>query len=282
LKLACLKEQGQIKLHAMKTNLKLFKLSFLVSLTFFFSALEAFAGDAFIDRDGRTFTVSIDGINTTRIPARDIKDSESVVPYTIQWSVNVEQGPRCFRITPTDTRLGEPERIDVLIHEIQTDKPYNSWRNYTAVPSTLENTTTFLKGDGFCVSEYTLTDRLRFPSLPAGQYIAMISFWGKGNWDRQTILLTVAKSSAQVSEPPAAQPAVSEITDPAECTITYAAQRTMALHQQLEDKVAAGAADQDVFRSFGKDTEEFGALYSSNLPEVCSRLQTIKNKYQLK
>jgi hypothetical protein len=56
----------------------------------------------------------------------------------------------------------------------------------------------------------------------------------------------------------------------------------MALHQQLEDKVASGEADQDVFRSFGKDTEEFGTLYSSNLPEVCRRLQTIKNKYHLK
>lgn len=266
----------------MKTNFKPFKLSFLVSLVFFLSTLEAFAGDAFIDRDGRTFVVSIDGVITTRIPDRDIKDSESVVPYTIQWSANVEKGPSCFRITPTDTRLGEPERIDVLIHEIQADKPYNSWRNYTAVPSTLENTNTFLKGDGFCVSEYTLTDRLRFPSLPAGQYIAMISFWGKGNWDRQTILLTVAKSSSAVGEPVAAAPAVSEITDPAECTIVYAAQRTMALHQQLEDKVASGEADQDVFRSFGKDTEEFGELYSSNLPEVCRRLQTIKAKYHLK
>ena len=154
----------------MKTNVKLFKLSFLISLIFSFWTLEVFAGDAFIDRDGRTFTVSIDGVTTTRIPDRDIKDSKSVAPYTVQWSFNVEKGPRCIRITPKDPRLGEPERIDVLIHEIQTDKPFNSWRDYTAVPSTLENTTTFLKGDGFCISEYTLTDRLRFPSLPAGQY----------------------------------------------------------------------------------------------------------------
>jgi len=56
----------------------------------------------------------------------------------------------------------------------------------------------------------------------------------------------------------------------------------MALHQQLEDKVATGEVDQDVFRSFGKDTEDFGTLYTSNLPEVCHRLETIKGKYHLK
>ena len=244
--------------------------------------MKSFAADAFIDRDGRTFTVSIDGVTTVRIPTRDIKDSENAAPYTVQWSANVEQGPRCFRITPTDARLGKPERIDLLIHEIEANKPYNSWRNYKAVPSTLDNTTAFLSGDGFCATEYTLTDRLRFPGLPAGQYVAIISFWGEGNWDRQTIFLTVAKSPAQVSEATAATPAVPEITDPAECTIVYAAQRTMALHQQLEDKVASGEADQEVFRSFGKDTEDFGSLYSSNLPEVCRRLETIKNKYRLK
>ena len=205
-----------------------------------------------------------------------------MVPFTINWSLNLEKGPRCFRITPQDSRLGEPERIDVLIHEVQADKPHNSWRNYTAVPSTLENTPAFLKGDGFCASEFTLTERLRFPTLPAGQYVAMISFWGKGNWDRQTILLTVANSSAQAAEPAAAAPTVAEIADPAQCTIVYAAQRTMALHQQLEDKVASGQADQEVFRSFGKDTEQFGELYSSDLPEVCRRLQKIKEKYHLK
>ena len=264
----------------MKTNFKLLTLSFLISLIFTFSALEAFAGDAFIDRDGRTFNVSIDGAATTRVADRDIKDSASVAPYTVQWSASVEKGPRCFRITPTDARLGEPERIDVVIHEVQSDKPFNSWRDYKAVPSTLENTTTFLNGDGFCVSEYTLTDRLRFATLPAGQYIVMISFWGKGNWDRQTILLTVAKSSAQISEPVAS--VTTESAAPEECTIVYAARQTMALHQQLEDKVATGEVDQDVFRSFGKDTEEFGTLYSSNIPEVCRRLETIKNKYHLK
>jgi len=162
----------------MKATSKLFKFSFLISFILTFSTLEALAGDAFIDRDGRTFTVAIDGAATTRTADRDIKDSETVVPYTIQWSAKVEKGPKCFRITPTDPRLGEPERIDVLIHEIQSDKPFNSWRNYSAVPSTLENTKTFLSGNGFCVSEYTLSERLRFPSLPAGQYIAMISFLG--------------------------------------------------------------------------------------------------------
>lgn len=266
----------------MKTYFAALRTSVLLLLAALSQARDASAGDAFIDRDGRTFTVSVDGVATTRIPARDLRDSENVVPFTINWSLNLEKGPRCIRITPQDSRLGEPERIDVLIHEVQADKPHNSWRNYTAVPSTLENATAFLKGDGFCASEFTLTERLRFPTLPAGQYVAMISFWGKGNWDRQTILLTVANSSAQAAEPAAAAPTVAEIADPAQCTIVYAAQRTMALHQQLEDKVASGQADQEVFRSFGKDTEQFGELYSSDLPEVCRRLQKIKEKYHLK
>lgn len=267
----------------MKTKIKLFKLSSLILFILLVPTLEASAGDAFIDRDGRTFTVLIDGVATTRTPDRDIKDATSVAPYTVQWSANVGKGPRCFRITPTDARLGDPERIDVLIHEIQASKPYNSWRNFSAVPSTLENTKTFLNGDGFCVSEYTLTDRLRFPSLPAGQYMVMISFWGKGNWDRQTILLTVKESSTVVSNDASVSATTApEITAPSECDIAYAAKRTMALHQQLEDKVASGEINQDVFRSFGKDTEEFGLLYSTNVPEVCRRLETIKNKYHLK
>ncbi len=266
----------------MRTKFRHLTSALLASLALFTSTIEAFASDAFIDRDGRTFAVAVDGVTTTRIPPRDMKDSENVVPFTINWSLSLQTGPKCFRITPSDPRLGEPERVDVLIHEVQTDKPYNSWREYTAVPSTLENTGAFLKGDGFCASEYTLTERLRFPTLPAGQYIVMISFWGKGNWDRQTILLTVAKSSAQAVAPVAAQPAVAAIADPAQCTIAYAAQRTMALHQQLEDKVAAGEVDRDVFRSFGKETEEFGELYASDVPEVCRRLEKIREKYHLK
>jgi hypothetical protein len=265
----------------MKTHSTLFKLSFLFALIYSLSFQSVFASDAFIDRDGRTFTVSIDGALTTRIADRDIKDSDSVAPYTVQWSSSVDKGPKCIRITPTDARLGEPERIDVLIHEVQADKPYNTWRNYSAVPSTLQNTTAFLSGNGFCASEYTLTDRLRFSSLPAGQYIVMISFWGKGNWDRQTILLTVAQSGAQVSEPVAAAPAA-EAPAPADCTIQYAAVRTMELHKQLEDRVATGEATSDVFRTFGNDTKDFGDLYSSNLPEVCRRLEKIKKQYNLK
>ncbi len=263
----------------MKTNYTPFKFYFLISFIFFFFISDGLAADAFIDRDGRTFSVLIDGAATVRIPDRDIKDAQSFAPYTVQWSASVEKGPKCFRITPKDARLGEPEKIDVLIHEVQPTKPYNTWRDYSPVPSTIENTASFLKGEGFCVSEYTLTERLRFPSLPAGQYIVMISFWGKGNWDRQTILLNVAKSSAEVSEP--VTPAANSVP-PAQCTIVYAAQRTMALHQQLEDKVASGAISQDVFRSFGKDTEDFGSLYATDLPEVCRRLEAIKNKYHLK
>ena len=263
----------------MKIHSRILQTLFVVSIVS--PVYRVFAADAFIDRDGRTFTVAIDGATTTRVADRDIKDSTSVVPFTVQWSAKVQQGPRCFRITPTDSRLGEPERIDVLLHEVQSEKPYNMWRNYSAVPSTLENTKTFLTGNGFCPTEYSLSDRLRFSSLPAGQYIAMISFWGKGNWDRQTILFTVERSPAKIDEPKGSA-IVAAATAPTECTIVYAAQRTMALHQQLEDKVATGELSDDVFRSFGKDTEDFGALYGSNVPEVCKRLEGMTNKYHLK
>jgi len=59
----------------MKANIKLFKLSSLILFIFLVSTLEAYAGDAFIDRDGRTFTVLIDGVATTRTPDHDIKDA---------------------------------------------------------------------------------------------------------------------------------------------------------------------------------------------------------------
>jgi len=263
----------------MKTN---YKLAFLILFIFSFTTQDASAGDAFIDRDGRTFNVAIDGIATTRTADRDIKDSVSAAPYTVQWSAKVVTGPKCFRITPTDARLGEPEKIDLLIHEVQTDKPHNSWRKYSAVPSTLENTRAILAGNGFCAREYTLTERLRYPSLPAGQYIVMISFWGKGNWDRQTILLTVEQSPAEVSQPTVTSAPVTQNIAPADCTIAYAARQMMALHKQLEDKVATGELTSDVFSSFGKDTADFGTLYTSNLPEACRRLEKIKDKWQLK
>jgi len=256
------------------------RLAFL--FLFILTSSEASAGDAFIDRDGRTFDVAIDGIATTRIADRDIKDSVGVTPYTVQWNAKVGKGPRCFRLNPTDARLGEPEKIELLIHEVRSDRPYNSWRKYSAVPSTSLNTRSFLSGNGFCASEYTLTERLRYPSLPAGQYIAIISFWGKGNWDRQTILLTVEQSAAEIGESQATNATATQNIAPADCTIVYAAKQMMALHKQLEDKVATGELTSDVFSSFGKETQDFGTLYTSDLPEACRRLEKIKNKWQLK
>jgi len=242
--------------------------------------VNALADDAFIARDGRTFTVAIDGVLTARTADRDLRDSSTVSPYTTQWAFSSAKGPHCIRITPKDSRLGQPERIDVLIHEIASDQPFQQWRDYSLVPPTLENTGKFLEGEGFCVKEYSLTDRLHFPSLPNGEYVVQISFWGVGNWDRQTILLKVTDSGVNKNPEPQAT-ALPNVAS-GECDIATAAQRNMALHGQLEDMAARGEVSRDIFRTFADDTKDFGDLYVSNPAEICRRLDALKVKYKVK
>lgn len=153
---------------------------------------DAFAGDPLMDRTGRTLEVSINGEATKSIPEKDIKDSQGTEAFEVFWSGSLAAGPLCIKLTPKDPRLGKPEKIDVLIHEIQSDRPHQRWKSYDTVPSTGgESMEKFMSEKGFCPTEYTLTERLRYPTLPPGEYVFRIAYWGVGNWDRQDVLVTL-------------------------------------------------------------------------------------------
>ena len=66
-----------------------------------------------------------------------------------------------------------------------------------------------------------------------------------------------------------------------ECGIVEAQKKMMGMHEQLQDKVALGDADQDVFRQFGEDTAKIGELMSTNPSEACRQLDALKPKYKV-
>ncbi len=65
------------------------------------------------------------------------------------------------------------------------------------------------------------------------------------------------------------------------CTQADAHIKMMKMHEQLEDKVALGDMDRDVFRRFGDDTRAFGDLMYTNPSEICRRFDEMKKKYGL-
>ena len=154
---------------------------------------QANAGDPLMDRDGRTFTVAINGTETTRIAKRKIMDGKGAEAYEVFWTASAPKGPLCFKITPHDPRLGAVEKIDVLIFEINKERENQRWKSYDTVPSPTEQLAAFATDKGFCPTEYTLTERLRYPALPPGQYVFRIAYWGVGNWDRQDIEMTISE-----------------------------------------------------------------------------------------
>jgi len=173
-------------------NLSCFAL-LLVAVSLFTSPEQAFAGDPLMDRDGRTFTVAINGVETSRIPKRKIIDAQGNEAYEVFWTAKAAKGPLCFKITPHEPRLGAVEKIDVLIFEIHKEREYQKWKSYDTVPKPTEQLAAFSSEKGFCPAEYTLTERLRYPALPAGGYVFRIAYWGVGNWDRQDIAMTITE-----------------------------------------------------------------------------------------
>ncbi len=151
----------------------------------------ALASDPLMDRDGRTLEVRIDNTPTVRSAAHDIADSDGLKAYTTYWTASTDKSPKCFQIEPKDARLGKLEKADILIFEIRSDRPNSRWKSYQVVPSAAASSQQFLDGKGFCPSEFILTERLRYPTLPPGEYLFRVAYWGVGNWDRQDILLTI-------------------------------------------------------------------------------------------
>jgi len=177
-------------MHFRKVYLLFLSISLALS---FLASKSALAADALIDRDGRTFQVSINGVPTKREAVKKIMDSAGSEAFEVYWSAKVGKDPLCFAIETKDARLGKPERINILIHEIRADRPSQRWKNYDTVPSTTDNMNDFLTPKGYCPKEYTLTERLRYPNLPPGEYVFRVGYWGVGNWDRQDILVTVSE-----------------------------------------------------------------------------------------
>ncbi len=166
-------------------------LPFLAAVICFALLEQAQAGDPLMDRDGRTLSVSINGAPTTRISKKAIHDSQGSEAYEVFWTSKQKAGPLCITLKPQDARLGDPERITILVHEIHKERPYQNWKSYNLVPKPEERAADFGTAKGYCPTEYTLTERLRYPSLPAGEYVIRIAYWGVGNWDRQDVLLAV-------------------------------------------------------------------------------------------
>lgn len=151
----------------------------------------ASAGDPLMDRDGRTLKVFLNGAETSSIPKKELFDVMGSSAYELHWKASVAKGPFCIKVEPHEPRLGAVEKIDVLIHAIRPDVPFQQWRSYQTVPSTTDSLAAFASPQGFCPKELILTERLRFNELPPGEYVLRVAYWGVGNWDRQDILLTV-------------------------------------------------------------------------------------------
>lgn len=172
---------------------RLLQFGFFLSSAFaaFLVQSTAFGSDALIDRDGRTFEVKINGTATTREAPTKIRDSAGTEAFEVFWSAKVAKGPLCFSVEVKDQRLGKPEKINILIHEIRPDRPMQRWKSYDTVPPQTDGMADFQTAKGYCPSEYTLTDRLRYPALPPGDYVMRVAYWGVGNWDRQDIRVTI-------------------------------------------------------------------------------------------
>ena len=67
-----------------------------------------------------------------------------------------------------------------------------------------------------------------------------------------------------------------------ECGLAEAQKKMMGMHQQLQDQVALGDVDSNVFRQFGEDTAKLNELMFTDPSEVCRRLDGLKEKYKVK
>ena len=147
--------------------------------------------DPLMNRVGKTLVVQINGMPTKSTAASKVTDSAGMEAYETYWTASALKGPLCFTIDPKDPRLGTVEKIDVMLHEVRPDRPYQQWKNYQSVPTPTEDLPAFSSSQGFCPKEFILTERLRYPTLPPGDYVLRVAYWGVGNWDRQDIRFTV-------------------------------------------------------------------------------------------
>jgi len=63
------------------------------------------------------------------------------------------------------------------------------------------------------------------------------------------------------------------------CSMVDAARLQMVLHGMLEDEVALGNMDSEIFRTFGDDTKDYARMLTENPPEACGLFERLAKKY---
>ena len=148
----------------------------------------------FVKRDGSTIEVRLNGTPTEALRPFDIKDSQNVTVETVTHQASVS-GPICWRVSGLHPGLGSFVQVGLTIREIRNDRPYTRWRDFRAVPDPVDDgrgRKAWRAGGEYCPREYILTERLRFKTLPPGEYVIGVRYHGQQNWDVQHILLEVA------------------------------------------------------------------------------------------
>jgi hypothetical protein len=83
-----------------------------------------------------------------------------------------------------------------------------------------------------------------------------------------TEVVSVLESSTSAQAPPG-------------CTIADAAKKQVEIHGLLQARVKAGRMNSSIFRTFAKDTEDFGRLLTEDVPGACRLLESLRVKYGL-
>lgn len=77
-------------------------------------------------------------------------------------------------------------------------------------------------------------------------------------------------------------PSVLAIDSSKGCSIVDAARMQMDLHGKLQKEVDAGKRSSEIFRTFNKDTEDYGNLLATNPPAACQMFERLRVKYGIK
>ena len=95
------------------------------------------------------------------------------------------------------------------------------------------------------------------------------------------LLESKAPGAAEKGAAGSAQAAVgNDVGSNIECTIVDAARMQMILHGSLEDQVALGNMDSEIFRTFGDDTKDYGQMLTdAKYSEACRLFERLAVKY---
>lgn len=148
----------------------------------------------FSNRRGNTFAVRINNESTKPIGEVPIIDINGAEANKVNWEYKTSQKKLCFNASALSEEYGEFVNIQIVIHEINNNSSFYNWKSYMISPHTVDPYTgeaVWVPNQDFCPEYYFLTPRLKYPTLPKGEYIFEISYLGRMNWDRQTILLRI-------------------------------------------------------------------------------------------